>query len=119
MICMFCNECKKRDSCKSLCASALKYVNQDWVWRKEKVLIDDMDQFSEYDTMPYTSSVEFKFPLGILTEKQKRVAVLYYQEKKTQQEIADMFGTTKQAISDMLYNIQNIVIKVIHKINID
>jgi len=108
---MFCNECKKRDSCKSLCASALKYVNQDWVWRKEKVLIDDMDQFSEYDTMPYTSSVEFKFPLGILTEKQKRVAVLYYQEKKTQQEIADMFGIKQSAISKMLKYIEDVVLE--------
>ena len=103
---MFCNECKKRDSCKSLCASALKYVNQDWVWRKEKVLIDDMDQFSEYDTMPYTSSVEFKFPLGILTEKQKEVVVLYYQKKKTQQEIADMLGIARNTVSYRLNSIK-------------
>lgn len=98
----FCSNCSKRDICTELCASAVVYADQDYVakdfWLTEK----SMNGFNKEDELsPEYGDVDIKKidVFKVLTEAQKEVILMYFNDGLTPKEIAKKFNITKSAVS--------------------
>jgi hypothetical protein len=115
---MLCNECPKRDKCKTLCKEAEEYVNQDYRFAKETPLSElelDADYFSASELEPVwgdggltywdLQSIKLKYNL---TDRQFDILFYYFIDGKTQEEIGKIIGITHQSVSKFIKKISNL-----------
>lgn len=113
-----CTKCKIYESCEELCATAERFVNQDYVAKKANELLYPVsDSFSEnvpsLDYVYYTSGISYDdFPyldkyansateldLSFLTVREHICVEYYYYEGMMLTEIASLLSLSKGAVS--------------------
>ena len=101
-----CTTCSRKDACRNPCDELLKYLPSDSQGqnRHEFLVQRPMDSFEAVPAANYFQTLAgYQIAAGIFTKKQWQVLVLYYQDGKTQAEIAAQLGKKRSAISDLLH----------------
>lgn len=118
----YCKVCQKAKTCSSLCASAEKYVNKDFVKRSSnEILYRETDSFLDNEqsldyifqkhgisasSLPYLErfSQDVEIDLSFLTPREHFCVEFFYYEGKPSEEIAGMLHITKGAVDFYLSN---------------
>lgn len=92
-----CTDCPARSKCTKLCKKMEEYVNQDYIPQRES-LMPDIDD---------AASILTKYPAELGTSE--LIAKIYFLDRKTPQEIADMLYVSKRYVNKCIKKYKQIL----------
>ncbi len=122
-----CAACPYRATCTRLCDEARAYADQDHIeWRRTITCVDPhtIDYIASHATLTMAEMAdsplerrqwESLLKRYHLTERQNEVLLLYYCEKKSQEEIANIISINQKAVSAHLIRAKKKILKVVVK----
>lgn len=109
---MYCNECKKRNICVSICTKVEKYISKDHISRRELPLPDNqlfalweryLNELNANFHTPHSQLAKsLKHALEHLPQKQKLIIEMTFVDGLSIREIAEKLGINKETVKSRL-----------------